>query len=245
MIYLGLPAFNEELSIDPLFQRIYELQQTIGEFPVLLYDDGSTDSTAKSAQAWVGRLDVTVVDGVVNQGLGAALRGLIATFLDTAIGGDVLVLMDCDDTHDPAQIPDLVQALPRNSMAVSIASRYRKGSTIEGVPIVRTLASTGVLAIYKSVFPMRDVRDYSCGYRAYTYEVLDAVAAATNGQIVDENGFASMPELLLRTRGTGAKFNEIPLHLHYGRRLSESKMPVTDNSLRLLRNLVQWRRTLW
>lgn len=245
MVILGLPAFNEELSIDPLFTRIQEMQDSARPFRVVVFDDGSTDATVERALRWRNRIDLVVIQGGVNCGLGAAIRGLIRYFLDSATDDDVLVLMDCDDTHDPAQVPDLLAALSgTGAQGVAIASRYRRGSTTTGVPPLRMVASWGVLGLYKSVFPIRNVRDYSCGYRAYRYAALARIAADTERRIVDENGFASMPELLLRAHRAGSDFVEVPLQLHYGRRLSESKMPVTGNSMRLLRKLVEWRGTL-
>lgn len=103
--YLELPAYNEEASIKPLFTRVAKLQETLPhKILVMIYDDGSTDNTKNEALTWSKMLEVIYLDGVVNKGLGAGMNALMTAFIDHAERDDVLVIMDCDDTHDPDQI---------------------------------------------------------------------------------------------------------------------------------------------
>jgi len=245
-VYLGLPAYNEELAVDPLFKRIRAARASLmttglaSELFVIVYDDGSTDNTANEVREHAEGLEVLLLSPKSNGGLGVALRGLINEFLDQADTDDVLVIMDADDTHDPRQIVELLSAIDGKAKDVVIASRYRKRARILGVPKYRQILSLGFGVLMRLVLPIQGVRDYSCGYRAYTYESLSKLTT-DQGFPIQESGFASMPEVLIRLRSHQLNFGEIPLVLSYDRRLTVSKMQAWHNSWRLINRIFDWR----
>ncbi len=245
-VYLGLPAFNEEQAIAPLFERIrvarLGLMQSglASELKVLFYDDGSTDNTAEEVRQQGRDLEVFLLSPERNGGLGVALRGLFTQFLDQATSADVLVVMDTDDTHDPGQIGELLIAMDQRDLDVVVASRYRKGARTTGVPGYRQVLSLGFAGLVKVVLPIKGILDYSCGYRAYNYPALSGLLTES-GFPLQEGGFASMPEVLIRLRGYSLSFGEIPLKLAYDRRLTVSKMRAWQNSRRLLSRIGSWR----
>lgn len=248
LVFLGLPALNEAAAIRPLFERIRQAQGKLVEaglvdgLRVILYDDGSTDGTADEARLNSRDLDLSVLTPPHNGGLGVALQGIVTFFLRDAAESDVLVVMDCDDTHDPGQIQQLLEQMLTHGDDVVVASRYRRGAVISGVPVSRQVLSLGFAFLVKAILPMHGVRDYSCGYRSYSYAPLKA-AASNNQFILDEPGFAAMPEILIRLRGQGWKFGEVPLQLAYDQRLTESKMRAWHNTIRLLKCVARWRFT--
>ncbi len=80
-IYLGLPAYNEEASIKPLFTRVEALQKKMTQrIHVMVYDDGCVDNTRAEVMAWQERLSIIYLDGVVNKGLGAGMSALTTEF---------------------------------------------------------------------------------------------------------------------------------------------------------------------
>jgi dolichol-phosphate mannosyltransferase len=242
-VYLGLPAYNEQYSIEPLFTRIHKLQATLSApFAVIVYDDGCKDETKKEILKWTSRVETTYLDGVVNKGLGAGMNALLLEFVRCGKEEDVLVIMDCDDTHDPKQIPQMLEVLKKYPETdVVIASRYRSGATITGVPFHRILLSIAAAVLYKLVHPIFHVRDYTCGYRAYRYKRIAYVLSKFSAPLLKEKGFACMVELLLKLKESHAKMREIPLQLAYDNKLSASKMDVSGNAFRLLKKLLVWR----
>jgi dolichol-phosphate mannosyltransferase len=243
-LVLGLPAFNEAPNIDPLFERISRVRaRLMPNLSVLLYDDGSRDDTAEKARAWNGRegLPVRVI------GLGTALASLLKDFAGTASGGqpgaEALALMDCDDTMDPVQLPRMWRLLSERHLDLVIASRYRPGATISGVPLHRLMLSQAAAFIFKSLHPLGGIRDYSCGYRLYSRDLLRRAHAVWGGDLVQQRGFASMVEVLLKLGRLGARCAEVPLRLRYEQKRGASKMAVTDNATRLLRLAWRWRRS--
>ena len=240
-VLIGLPAYNEEIALPRLLTRIERLRQTLPEpVTVVLYNDGSTDATLPVAREWQGRLPLVILDGVVNKGLGAGLRALVDYAVGDAADDDVLVVMDCDDTHDPAQIAAMLRRLAGGSDVV-IGSRYVRGALIRGVPPFRRVTALGAAALFKLIHPVRGVWDYTCGYRAYRVGVLKQAARRYGSALVAEKGFACMVELLLKLNTLGARFAEIPLQLRYDQKPTQTKMGVGSNMRRLLSLLVRWR----
>ncbi len=240
-IYLGLPAYNEEIALPRLLTRIESLAQSSQlAITVVVYNDGSTDRTAAIASQWPQRMPLVLLDGKVNKGLGAGLRALIDYAVTTGAADDVLVIMDCDDTHDPVQIPEMLVAMTNDADLV-IASRFQSGATVRGVPLLRRLTALGAVILFKLIHPVRKVWDYTCGYRAYRIGLLQNATARFPGRLVEEAGFACMVEVLLKLNASGARCAEVPLHLRYDLKPTASKMAVSSNMRRLLALLVRWR----
>ena len=171
-LFIGLPAFNEEVALPRLLGKIAALREASGlAITTLVYNDGSTDRTAEIAREWQTRTPLVLLGTAANGGLGAGLRGLVQHACDNGAPDDVLVVMDCDDTHDPAQIPLMVARLESGDDLV-IASRLphwcQRGSRAGVAP------RDGVWRDhpFKTIHPLRSVLDYTCGYRAYRVGLL-------------------------------------------------------------------------
>ncbi len=247
-VVLALPAYNEAANIDPLFTRIAQVRaECMPNLSVLIYDDGSKDDTRKLAESWnKAPLPVRVIGLKENRGLGGALSGLVHDFAGTNKGGQPasthMALMDCDDTMDPFQIPAMLDLMDAQKLDLVIASRYRRGAKVWGVPPLRRLMSRGARTLFTLMHPIRGVRDYSCGYRLYRRDLLEKACTVWGERLIEQRGFASMVELLLKLGRMGAKCGEIPLQLHYDQKRGESKMPVSDNATRLLKLMWRWRK---
>lgn len=239
--WIGLPAFNEEASIAPLFGRMLAtFPEKSPAYRIVLYNDGCTDGTVAAARAWEDRLNLDIIGCAENLGLGQGLRALIGYAARHGRPEDVLIIMDCDDTQHPRQIAAMLAALgePRDLV---IASRYRRGARVAGVPGHRRLLSVGAAALFKAIHPVRGVLDYTCGYRGYRVRLLQRALAKYGDSLIREQGFASQVELLLKLDRAGARAGEVPLDLRYDLKRGASKMDVGGNTLRLLCKLVSWR----
>jgi dolichol-phosphate mannosyltransferase len=236
-VYIGLPAHNEETALPRLLQRIELLgpllQKTI---TVVLYNDGSTDSTSTIARQWQERISLVLLDCPQNKGLGAGLRALVRHVVETAHDDDVLVIMDCDDTQNPAQIRDMLRSIEEGADVV-IGSRFVPGAIVRGVPRLRRVTALGAVALFKLIHPVRGVRDYTCGYRSYRVSALKRACNRYGAKLIEESGFSCMPELLLKLNSLGFRFTEVPLHLRYDLKPTASKMAVGSNISAVLKLL--------
>jgi dolichol-phosphate mannosyltransferase len=240
-VFVGLPAYNEEIALPRLLDRIQRLDpSSVSPVTVVLYNDGSTDSTVPIARTRQQQMPLVILDCPINKGLGAGLRALVEYAVANGNDDDVFVVMDCDDTHDPAQIADMLRHLAEGSDVV-IGSRYVRGALVRGVPPLRRLTALGAAALFKLVHPVRGVWDYTCGYRAYRVSVLKKAAKRYGDRLIAESGFACMVELLLKLNSLGTRFAEIPLQLRYDQKPTETKMGVGRHTRRLLQLLVRWR----
>src|SRR5262249_7610583 len=196
-VLIGLPAYNEEIALPRLLARVERLRKSSPEpITVVLYNDGSTDATLATARAWQERVRLVILDGVVNKGLGAGLRALGDYTVAHAGDNDVLAVMDCDDTHDPEQVEDMLACIAEGADVV-IGSRYERGAVVRGVPPLRRVTALGAVVLFKVIHHVHGVWDYTCGYRAYRVSVLKKAAARYGDNLVTEPGFPCMLDLLL------------------------------------------------
>jgi dolichol-phosphate mannosyltransferase len=221
-----LPAFNEERALPALLAGLDGALRGAGlDYRILLVDDGSADRTPEIAASFARRLPLAVERHPVNQGLGAALRDGLTRAAALAAPDDVVVTLDADDTQPPALVPRLVESVGEGRDVV-IASRYRPASRVRGVPPVRRALSWGGSRLFRLVFPIPGVRDYTCGFRAYRAAVLQRALAEHGAAFFDQDGFQCMVDILLKLRGMGLTFGEVPLELRYDRKAGASKMRV-------------------
>ncbi|OGW80523.1 MAG: hypothetical protein A3G33_09515 [Omnitrophica bacterium RIFCSPLOWO2_12_FULL_44_17] len=227
MIHLLLPAFNEETSIIGLFNKLIDFAcKDDLDISVILLDDGSVDKTSELAASFSNRLRITVLKHSINRGLGETARDLFEYAAAHALPSDMIIRMDCDDTQDPAIIHLMAEKIKKGEADVVIASRFQKGGGQAGVNTYRAAVSYAANLFMKMIFPMKSVRDYSSGFRAYRASLIqDAVKLYGNSFIQLKGlGFTGTLEKLVKLNLLGAKFSEIGHYLHYDRKRSPSKM---------------------
>jgi len=240
-LFIGLPAFNEEIALPRLLGKIAGLREASGlEITTLVYNDGSTDRTAEIARDWQARMPLVLLGTAANGGLGAGLRALVRHACDNGAPDDVLVVMDCDDSHDPSQIPQIIARLESGDDLV-IASRFRRGASAVRVPALRHVTAYGAMILFKTIHPLRSVLDYTCGYRAYRVGLLQRGLQVFGPSLVSEPGFSCMAELLLKLNRLKPRISEVPLMLRYDLKPTASKVEPGRYITRLLWLMVKWR----
>jgi dolichol-phosphate mannosyltransferase len=245
MIYVVFPAYNEERVIRPTLAALAgAIRGHEGEYHAVLVDDGSTDRTVAEARAAVtdsgDRLTLTVLSHEQNRGLGAGLRTGIYWCLDRATDQDVIVTLDADNTHPPRLIPELV-ARARAGFDLAIASRYRAGAEVHGVPGYRRALSDVGRLVFQSLYPIPGVRDYTCCFRAYRVPILAKARRVYGDELCTARGFEAVMDLLLRLAPLGLKATEMGFVLDYGERVGQSKMKVLQTIRRTVALLARRR----
>ncbi len=242
VVRIVLPAYNEADNLPRLLAALQEAMEDNGiGYEVIVVDDGSRDQTPAIAERSAATLPVVLVRHATNQGLGAAMRDGLQTALDRAGPRDVVITMDADDTHAPGLIVQMVRMIGEGYDVV-IASRYRAESRVYGVPMLRRVMSRAASVLMRLVFPIRGVRDFTCGYRAYRADVLRRAVDRYQGEFVNQDGFQCMVDILLKLRPLHLIFGEVPLLLRYDRKGGQSKMRVAQTARGTL--LLLWRRRL-
>jgi dolichol-phosphate mannosyltransferase len=232
-IFIGLPAFNEEKSLPELLSKIIDFSNNIDEeLEVIVVDDGSTDRTKKIIEAFSDSYHF--IKGLYhekNLGLGAAINTIFHAVIEKACDNDFLVTMDADNTHNPYQIINMIQRIKEENLDLIIASRFVRGGEERGVPLIRRLYSRGAKYFFKLFFNIRNINDYSSGFRVYKVGYLRRSMQLYNNQLITTNGFDCMAEILAKFSKIGIKAAEYPLKLQYDLKASASKMKVFETIL--------------
>lgn len=225
-VFILLPAYNEEESLGPLIAQIEETMGQRGiDYEIIICDDGSTDDSAAVIRSLTDRVPMRTISHKINRGLGETVRDLFELAAELATSEDVIVRLDCDDTHDPALILSMLDKL-RGGADVVIASRFQPGGGQVGIGRWRGFVSYCANLFMKLFFPIAGIREYSCGFRAYRASVIqDAIGHYGNNFIQLRGlGFTCTLEKIVKLRLRRCKFAEVPFVLRYDKKRSGSKM---------------------
>ncbi|MDR5684492.1 MAG: glycosyltransferase [Armatimonadota bacterium] len=224
VVWVILPAFNEAENLPGLLSELDALAtDTLPGVRVVLVDDGSTDATGEIARSWAGPCRPEVIAHGANRGLAAAVLTGLRAAVNRCGTDDVIVTMDADGSHRPAQIPAMVREIA-DGADVIIASRYRPGARTAGVSAIRSLYSLGARALLSVLFPIPGVRDYTCGFRAYRAALLGRARQRYGDRWIESQGFSVMTEILLKLRPLRPVVREVPIDLRYDLKRGRSKL---------------------
>ena len=188
-----LPAYNEEVSIGSVVMRARQYADR-----VIVVDDGSADHTAEVA-ALAG---AEVLRHARNQGKGAALKTGFAS-----LNGDaVIVTIDTDGQHDPADIPRLVAPILRGEADMVNGSRYISGNK-KDTPFYRRVGQV-VLDTATNLDSGLSVTDSQSGFRAFD-------AKAKGVFRFRQNGLAIESEMLADAAAAGLRIQEVEIGVRY------------------------------
>ncbi len=241
-----LPCYNEQKDIKDL------IEAWLREKPVLVnegfelhlvpIDDGSRDNTRQIIAGLAKEhSEITFLIHEVNKGLGGGVATGLTYFNDHAAAGDYALIMDADNTHEPKYAKEMLREAMGKNLDCVIASRYRKNSSVVGLAGGRVLLSFGARVYYTLVLGVKNVRDYTCGYRVYSYDIVQRAVEVYGDKLVENRGFTCMMEVLYKLYCIGAKFGEVPFELRYDYKQGESKMRVTKTMVESFKTAVRLR----
>lgn len=224
-IRVVLPAYNEAESLLMLLPSLVSsLTESRSHFMIYVVDDGSADETVRMTKRFF-QDHVTLIRHKKNLGLADAIKTGFNAALTDSDNDDIIVTMDADNTHLPGLILRMVRLIIEGHDIV-ISSRYTSGARVRGVPFSRRLLSWGASWIFRLLFPIQGVKDYTCGYRAYRVSLLKQAMARYGSTFIDQRGFSCMVDILLKLRAFDPIVTEVPMILRYDLKPGKSKMNV-------------------
>lgn len=195
-----IPTYNEHDNIEPIVTRV---RAAVPAADICVVDDNSPDGTGEIADKLAtADPQIRVLHRQGKEGLGAAY---IAGFnWAMQAGYDVMVEMDADGSHDPADLPPMLDALAGADLV--IGSRYVPGGTVVNWPKSREALSRGANGYVRLMLGI-GVHDATGGFRAYRASTLRAIGI--DG--VRSQGYCFQIDLTLRTRQAGLTVAEVPI----------------------------------
>jgi dolichol-phosphate mannosyltransferase len=170
---------------------------------VLVIDDNSPDGTGELADRLAREhAHVEVLHRPRKEGLGPAyLAGFRRTLAD---GAELILEMDCDFSHDPADVSRLIAAAEDADLV--IGSRYVEGGSVRNWGLLRQAVSAGGSLYARAILGV-GIRDLTAGFRCYRRAVLETIDL----DAVSSRGYAFQIEMTYRALRAGFRVEEIPI----------------------------------
>ena len=199
-ILVIIPTYNERTTLIPIVERV---RSSVPEAHILVADDNSPDGTGEIADSLAADDDhVHVMHRLGKEGLGAAYLAGFAWALQD--GYDVVVEMDADGSHQPEQLPRLLDALRGADLV--LGSRYVPGGSTENWPRSREWLSKGGNLYTRTVLGV-PIHDATGGYRAFRADTLRRLDLDE----VASQGYCFQVDLAWRAVQRGLRVREVPI----------------------------------
>jgi dolichol-phosphate mannosyltransferase len=197
-----LPTYNERENLAPMIAALGAVLRDGDR--VLVIDDGSPDGTGEVADRLAEEhAFVDVLHRERKEGLGPAY---IAGFRRALAGDAELVLeMDCDFSHDPADVQRLIAAVEEGA-DLALGSRYVPGGGVRDWGIIRRFISRGA-SVYTGLFLRMGVSDPTGGFKCFRRRVLETIDL----DAIDAKGYAFQIETTYRAKRAGFRVVEVPI----------------------------------
>lgn len=207
-----IPTYNERENLPIILRRLFDANPTVH---ALVIDDGSPDGTGALADEMAAADSrVTVLHRREKSGLGAAYRAGFARAI--ADGADLIVEMDADGSHQPEQLPALLEQAA--SADLVLGSRWVRGGSVRNWPLHRKALSLGG-NLYARLMLRVAIRDITGGFRVFKVTTLQAIDYAT----VTTQGYVFQVDMAYRVLQAGLRVVEVPIEF-VERELGASKM---------------------
>lgn len=215
-VLIIIPTYNEIENIAAIIQAVLSLST---DYNLLVVDDGSPDGTGakvKELQQGQDGSRLHILERSGKQGLGSAYKAGFRYALKEDY--DTIMEMDADFSHNPKDIPRLIEALANDRAGMAVGSRYVKGGGFKNWGWYRLFLSYGA-SIYTRLVTGMPVKDATAGFVAYKREVLQKMDLAK----IQFVGYAFQIEMKYYCHKLGYAIEEVPITF-VDRELGTSKM---------------------
>lgn len=197
-----LPTYDERENLESMLRALGAVLRPGDR--VLVIDDNSPDGTGELADALAQELEfVSVLHRPQKEGLGPAyLAGFERALAD---GAELILEIDCDFSHSPADVPRLIAAA-ENGADLVLGSRYVHGGGVGNWGLMRRAISRGA-SLYTGLFLQMGVKDPTGGFKCFRRRVLETVDLGG----ITAKGYAFQIETTYRAKQAGFRIVEVPI----------------------------------
>lgn len=226
-----LPTYNESENIENLILAIEDLNIDLN---ILVIDDSSPDGTSEIVRRLQKRFsNVMLIVRQCKMGLGTAIREGFKFLMSLTDKPKYIVTMDADFSHDPGDVPRLLE-LAREGYDIVVGSRYMKGGKITGWSFSRRITSKMANKMARATIRL-PISDFTSGFRCYS---MDYVQKALPN--LQSKTFEIQIETLKQAKILNMKVAEIPITF-INRKKGKSKLStreIIDFSIFIMKTLL-------
>lgn len=222
-----IPTFNE---IDTIPITVRRLRQAVPHSDVLIVDDNSPDGTGDCADRLAARDEqIDVLHRQTKNGLGGAYIAGFRWGMER--GYDVLVELDADGSHQPEQLPELLDMIDEADLV--IGSRWVPGGAVVNWPVHREIISRLGSLYSRTLLGLR-VRDVTAGFRVFRRTIVESIDL----DAIESVGYGFQVDMTFRVAGLRGRIVEVPITF-VERAMGESKMN-SGIVLEAMTNVTKW-----
>jgi dolichol-phosphate mannosyltransferase len=232
-IFYILPSYNEALNLNLLlskFKRFFKNKNI--NILIVIVDDGSVDNSIEIIKKFIKKnntkkFNIKIIQHKKNLGLGMALKTGFNYCFSKGNDEDVLITMDTDNSHTISLSYKMAEKILFKKKDIVIASRYQLNSKIKGLNLSRKFLSFGAAILFKIFFPIKNIKDYTSGFRAFRLGKIRN-PWKLDKKFFSEKGFSASADIILKLYRYKNKiiFEEMPINLRYDLKKGDSKMKV-------------------
>ncbi len=222
-----IPTLNEVETVGKLIEELEAMRQV---FAIIFVDDGSTDGTAESIRELASRhSNIILMERKGQRGIGSAIRTGLRRALELP-EVETFVQMDADLSHDPRDLPKLLDG----EVDMVVGSRYAKGGRAQGWLFSRRVLSFVANSLARLLLGIQ-IQDCTSGYRSYNRAVATLLSGKTKA-----NGYSFQVESVYMVQEQKKSIVEVPIRFE-DRKYGKSKLDPVREPLTLIWSLLEHR----
>jgi len=231
-----LPTYNEVETIEEVVCRIESLGLDTG---IVIVDDGSMDGTRKRIDELRTLYDnITLLERGHKLGLGSAIKCGMKTALSFQSPPEYIVTMDCDLSHEPNDIPRLLDLAKASKADIVVGSRYVENGEIVGWNLYRKLLSFSSNFITRLLLGLQ-IHDCTSGFKVYRRRVVEKILPQLH-----TSAYEAQVETLYCAKKLGLRIREAPI-VFRDRTSGQSKLGKTEITCFLRYVIETWIRSIF
>lgn len=235
MLYICIPSYNEAPTVGLLLWRLRSVMQEFArEYEILVYNDGSTDSTAETLKSYEEVLPLTVLSGEVHRGYGHAL-GALAREVSRRTRyprRDAMLTMQADFTDRPEDLPEMIKRF-EGGADIIVSERQPTAAWPAPARMLRRIAPF----VTRPFVEIPGIADPFGTLRVYRISVIrDLVKDSTDTQLLKTDGWAANIEFLARATKYARRIESVNGSPRYELRPRETRVRPWKGALALFKS---------
>lgn len=231
MIYLLIPSYNDSDNFSLLLLNITHILKR-EKFKIIIVNDGSTDGTKKIAKELSKKYPLSLIGYKKNKGPGYAFRYGFEYLIPKLKEQDIVITMEADNSSDFSIIEKMIKKSEKFDVVLS--SPFASKGQFIGLDLKRKVLGIIAMHLDRIIFRIKNVKTYSSFYRLYKAPMLKKSLNHYGKNLIRENGFPAVIELLIKLNKLNATVCEVPARLDWSTRRGKSKMKISKTVIRHL-----------